>query len=310
MLWFKFFVCVVLILFFGTKLSRYGDIIAEKTRLGGVWVGLLLLAIVTSLPEIITGISAVTVVGGQRGVDLAMGTILGSNALNLFIIAGLDILCKPSPVLSIVGRSHILSSSLSVVLIAIAGGAILISINFWDGVMGWLSVYSLILVVLYLAGSRQIFRKDRYQPATGAEPGVLRYKGVDSRKGYAGFAISALVIIGAGIWLAIIGDEIVAVTGWGTTFVGSLLLAITTSLPELVVAISAIRIGSPDMAIADVLGSNMFNMGIGVFCYDAFYTGGSLFSAVSQSHVFTIGIVSLMTVIVIAGLVFRPRRKT
>lgn len=311
MLWFKFFVCIVLILFFGTRLSRYGDIIAEKTRLGGIWVGLLLLAIVTSLPEIITGVSAVAVVGGRHGADLAIGTIVGSNALNLFIIAGLDVLCKPYPVLGIVGRSHIFSSLLSFLLIAIVGGGILISSVLWDGTMGWLSVYGPILVVLYLAASRRMFGKERHRAGIETDVNVdtPRYEGVSSWKGYAGFAMSALVIVGAGTWLAVIGDEIAVVTGWGVTFVGSLLLAITTSLPELVVAVSAIRIGSPDMAMADILGSNMFNMGIGVFCYDAFYTGGSIFAAVSQSHIFTVGIVCLMTMIVIAGLIYRPRRK-
>ncbi|KPJ53880.1 MAG: hypothetical protein AMJ37_01035, partial [Dehalococcoidia bacterium DG_18] len=120
----------------------------------------------------------------------------------------------------------------------------------------------------------------------------------------------ALAIIGAGTWLALIGDEIAAGTGWGATFVGSLLLAVTTSLPELVVCIAALRIGATDMAIADVLGSNMFNMGIGVFCYDIFSRSGSIFSAASSSHVFTAAIVTLMTLIVITGLTFRLRRKT
>src|SRR3990172_9891278 len=58
--WLGFLVCAVLIVIAGTFLSRYGDVIADKTGLGGTWIGLILLASVTSLPELVTGASAVT----------------------------------------------------------------------------------------------------------------------------------------------------------------------------------------------------------------------------------------------------------
>ncbi|MBA7596910.1 hypothetical protein ES703_03902 [subsurface metagenome] len=307
LLWAQFFICALLILFFGAKLARYGDIIAEKTGLSGLWVGLLLLATVTSLPEIITGVSAVWLVGGQEGADLALGTIFGSNALNLFIIALLDIIYRSGPLLSMVGRGHSLSAVLGILLIAFAGGSILLSTEVWDGAIGWVGIYSLVLVLLYLWGSRAILRSEREQVV---ETGSLRYEKVSPRRSYSGFAIAALAIIGAGMWLAFIGDEIVAATGWDTTFVGSIFLAVTTSLPELVVCIAALRIGAKDMAIADLLGSNMFNMGIGIVCYDIFSRSGSIFFAASPGHVFTAAIAILMTLIVIAGLIFRTRRKT
>lgn len=304
--WIQFVICVLLVLFFGSKLSRYGDIIAEKTGLGGLWVGLLLLGAVTSLPEIITGVSAVAVV---KVPDLALGTIFGSNALNLFIIAILDVMPRSGPVLSMAGQGHRLSAGLSILLIAFAGGSILLSTGVWGGAIGWVGIYSVVLVLLYLWGSRRIFRRERQRPKVGA----LRYENVSSRRVYIYFAIAALAVIGAGTWLAFIGDEIAAGTGWGATFVGTLFLAITTSLPEVAVCIAALRIGATDMAIANVLGSNMFNMGIGILCYDLFFRlfcrGGSIFSAASHDHVFTVGIVVLMTLIVIAGLILRPRRK-
>ena len=307
LVWIQFAICILLIVFFGAKLSRNGDIIAEKTGLSGIWVGLLLLAAVTSLPEIITGVSAVTLVGGGAGADLAMGTIFGSNALNLFIIAILDIMYRSGPLLSMVARGHGFSAGLGIILIAFAGGSILLGINVWNGAIGWVSIYSVVLVLLYIWGSRRIFRSEREREI---ETTPMRYKKISSRRAYLGFAVSALVIIGAGTWLAYIGDEIAHGTGWDATFVGSLFLAVTTSLPELVVCIAALRIGATDMAIADVLGSNMFNMGIGLFCYDIFSRGSSIFSVVSQSNVFTACIVIFMTLTVIAGLISRPGRIT
>lgn len=308
MVWLYFVICVILVLFFGTKLSRYGDIIAEKTGLGGVWVGLLLLAIITSLPEIITGISAVAMVGGHEGADLALGTIFGSNMLNLFLLAILDSVCKQGPLLSCaVARSgHIQSALLGVVLIAFAGVIIYLSNDIWDGAVGRLGVYGFILVIVYIVGSRYIFKRERQEPLLNPP----RYEGTTSRKAYAGFAASALAIIGAGTWLALIGDEISTTYGLGASFVGTLLLAVTTSLPELVVALAAMRLGSPDMAIADILGSNMFNIGVGVFFYDLFSSEGPIFWLVSKSNIFTAGIVVLMTLLVILGLVKRPKGKT
>lgn len=308
LVWAKFIICVLLILLSGARLSRYGDVIAEKTGLSGLWIGILLLAAVTSLPELITGISAVTLVGDPKGPDLAMGTVFGSNMLNLFIIALMDIIYRPGPLLTWAGQGHRLSAGLGILLIAVAGGSILLSTRVWGGAVGWVGIYSLVLVLLYLWGSRRIFRRERRRPE--AEARALRYENISPRRAYLGFAIAAMVVIGAGTWLATIGDEIATVTGWGATFVGSLFLAVTTSLPELVVSIAALRIGAIDMAIANILGSNMLNMGIVIAGDDLFYSSASIFSAASTSHVFTSAIAILMTLIVIAGLISRPKRKT
>ena len=309
LVWVEFIICVLLVLFFGARLSRYGDVIAEKTGLSGLWVGVLLLAIVTSLPEVITGVSAVTAVGGDRGPDLAVGTIFGSNLFNLVIIAILDIMYRGGPLLSSAGAGHRLSGGLGVVLMALAGGSILLGTRVWDGAAGWVGIYSFALIILYLWGSRGIFRFERRKQAE-QEVRALRYENISPRRAYFGFAIAALAIIGSGIWLAIIGDELVTVTGWETTFIGSLFLAAATSLPELVVSISALRLGAIDMAIGDMLGSNIFNVGIGIAIVDVFYHHGSIFSAPSETHVFTASIIVLMTLIVIAGLAFGTKRKT
>ena len=99
LIWIEFSLCVLLILFFGSRLSRYGDIVAEKTGLSGLWVGLLLLAAITSLPELITGIGAVSFVGGVEGANLALGAVFGSNLFNLLIIGLMDVMYRSGPLL-------------------------------------------------------------------------------------------------------------------------------------------------------------------------------------------------------------------
>ena len=89
MVWLKFLLCVVIILFAGTKLARYGDAIAEKTGLGRIWIGLMLLAIITTMPELVTAVSSATFVEGN-GPDLALGTLLGSCIFNLLILVSLS----------------------------------------------------------------------------------------------------------------------------------------------------------------------------------------------------------------------------
>lgn len=305
LVWVKFLVCVVLVLVFGTQLSRYGDMIGEKTGLSGVWIGLLLLAIVTSLPEIITGMSAVAMVAAP---DLALGTLFGSNAFNLFIVAILDMMHQRGPLLSSASRSHVFSAGLGILLIAFAGISIFLSTHVWDGAFSWLGLYSIVLVVVYLLGSRRVFGRE--SKAVIGDSVALRYPNISAKRVYLGFVIAALVVVGTGTWLATIGDEIATVTGLGDTFVGSLFLALTTSLPELVVAITALRIGAVDMAIADVLGSNMFNIGIGVACFDLFSGSASIFASASASHYITATVVAVMSLTVVAGLLLRLRRKT
>ena len=105
MVWIKFIVCVVVIFISGRKIARYGDIIAEKTGLGGVWIGLVLIAMLTSLPEFFNGVSAVTLVDAP---GLTIGNLLGANMFNLFnltIISIGDLLYTKGPILAAVSEN-------------------------------------------------------------------------------------------------------------------------------------------------------------------------------------------------------------
>ena len=111
MVWLKFLLCFVIILVAGTKLARYGDVIAEKTGLGGIWIGLVILAGVTSAPELATGVSSAALV---KLPDLALGTLLGSCLFNLVILALLDILHSHVPFLSKVSLRHMVSAGVGI----------------------------------------------------------------------------------------------------------------------------------------------------------------------------------------------------
>ena len=306
MVWLQFVLCLAIILVSGTRLSRYGDVIAEKTGLGGIWIGLLLIAAITSMPELVTGVSAAALVESS---DLALGALFGSNMLNLLVIALLDVLSHPVPILTRVSPGHIASAGLGILLIAIAAGAIFAGGRISGLALGWLGLPAIIIFIVYLLGVRGIFHFERRRPLESLRAVPLRYEAISQRATYFKFALAAVAIIGAGIWLSFIGDEIAQVTGWGATFAGSLFLAITTSLPEVVVAVSALRLGAIDMGVAAMLGSNMFNMAI-IAPVDLAYSKGPILSFVSQGYVVTALVVIAMGALVIAGLRFRARRKT
>jgi len=308
LVWLKFIACLAIIIFAGSKLARYGDAISEKTGLGRIWIGLVLLAAITTMPELVTSISAVALVEVE-GPDLSLGTLLGSCIFNLSILALLDVLHRRTPILSQASPRHVLTASVGILLIAIAAGGILAGERLAEPAIGWVGVPGIIIAILYLIAMRQMFRLERSRPVPPPQADQNQYAGISTRTVYLRFIAAAIPIIAAGIWLSLVGDEIAETTGWGASFVGSMFLAVSTSLPELVVTITALRLGAIDLAVADILGANILDIAIIIWA-DLSYTGGPMLSAVSGAHLITAVIAIAMSAIVIAGLRLKQERKT
>ncbi|NTW65705.1 MAG: sodium:calcium antiporter [Nitrospirae bacterium] len=306
LLWFEFLLCSVVIVYCGVRLSRYGDVIAEKTGLGRAWIGLILMSGVTSLPELITGISSVAFAGAP---DIAVGDVMGSCVFNLSLIALMDILHGPRPIFSRAEHSHNLSAGFGVLMM----GFSTLSISAASGMpsFGRISFSTPIIFGLYALAIRSVFLFQKRQVAQhiGEIASALQYGHISAKKAAVKYTVNALIIIGASAWLPFIGDLLAEETGLGRSFVGSILIAMTTSLPELVISISALRIVAADMAIANILGSNLFNMVI-LAIDDLAYPDGPLFSAVSQNHAVTGTIAVVMTGIVVVSLMYRLEKKT
>lgn len=295
----------MIILFAGTKLARYGDAISERTGLGRIWIGLILIGLVTSMPEMVTGVSSAAIV---KQPDLALGNFWGSCIFNLSILAFLDIFHRKMPLLSAASGRYILPAFLGIALISVAGLSLLIGDSVTSLSIGWLGLISILIFTLYIVGIRQMFIYNKKHPKPFAEE-ESQYTKLSNLKIYGNFALAAAGIIGGGIWLSLIGDEIALSYDLSANFVGSLFLAIATSLPEIVVAVTALRIGAIDLAVGDILGANMLNTA-NIFISDIFYTGGPLLSEVSSKNLVTALAMIVMTVIVIMGLKFKSNRKT
>lgn len=307
MVWIQFVACLAIIIVAGTRLSKYGDIIAEKTGMGRVWVGIILLATVTSLPEVATGVSTAAIV---QNPDLAIGDLFGSNLINLAIIALIDVLYTKGPILHLLGTGVLLSTILSMLLITAVALSIFLSENVFNlNILNVVSVYSIITFCLFLMTQYMVFhfKKRQSDLPESTDSQNQSYATVSLKRTVIFFIITAIAIVGAGIWLGFIGNEIANTTGLKASFVGTLFLAISTSAPEIVVSISAARLGALEMAIANIVGSNLFNMGVVVFLDDLFYQGGPILKTVSTGHILTGLFALMMSCVVIIGIIFRPK---
>ncbi|TSA53734.1 MAG: sodium:calcium antiporter [Nitrosomonadaceae bacterium] len=302
-LWPQLLLCLAIIGYAGYFLSRYGDIIAEKTGLSASLIGLMLLATVTSLPELVTGITSVTAADAP---DIAVGNVLGAAVFNLAILVILDALYRRETIYSRAAHGHILSAALGALLIAFVGSSLLLDRAGMSPTLGHVGLYSPFIVLIYFVAVRVIYQYERRTLAEYTAATAERYPEVTLRRAVTGFTLAAAAIVAAGSRLPFIAKDIAELMGWGQSFVGTLLVAAVTSAPEIAVTLSALRIGAIDMAIANLLGSNLFNIII-LAVDDLFYAKGPMLAHVNSSHAFTAFTAVTMNALVIVGLVFRPQ---
>ncbi|MBK6629801.1 MAG: sodium:calcium antiporter [Betaproteobacteria bacterium] len=305
MVWIKFLFCLVVIGLAGARLSRYGDVIAEKTGLGRNWVGLVLMATVTSLPELVTGVSAVTVVGAP---NIAIGDVLGSCVFNLLILVVVDYLYREESVYTRASRGHILAAGFGVVLIGLTGLSLILAPLGADLAIGHVGAYTPLFILLYLLAMRTVYQYQRREMAEFVEESAARYEDVSLREAVIGYGMAAGFVVAAGTWLPFVGEDIAQQMGWQQSFVGTLFVAAATSAPEIAVTIAAVRIGALDMAIANLLGSNLFDILI-VAIDDIFYLPGPILAHVSPVHAVSAFSAVIMTGIAVIGLFYRPGGK-
>jgi cation:H+ antiporter len=302
-IWLYFIVCVVTIGIAGTLLTRYGDAIADKTGLGGTWIGLVLLATVTSLPELAAGISAVSV--GDLP-DIAAGDVFGSCAYNLMLLVLLDFMHRVEPLYAHARRGHVLSAGFGIILLGVTGISLMltqfgISMSFLH-----IGVYTPVILLLYGVSIRTVFLYEKAHVANFTEKEPDKYPDRSLRELSIRYAVAAGFVVIAGVMLPHIAADIAEQMGWTQSFVGTMFAALATSLPELVVTIAAVRIGAIDMAIGDLLGSNMFNIMI-LAIDDIFYLKAPILEAVSSIHLSSAMTAMTMTGAAVVALYYRSR---
>ena len=305
LLWLAFIICTAAIIYSGSRLCRYGDIIAEKTGLGRTWVGLIMLASITSLPELITGISAVTIIDVP---NIAIGDVLGSCVFNMLIYAALDVMYRPVPLSTKAHQGNILSAGFSILLLSFVSFSLILGNQ--AGALGWIGLYSLIIMVMYFIAVRLFFFYEKRQFSLYVKERAveLRYKDIPMKTAHVNYVINGSIIVIAAVFLPKIGEGLAINTGLGNTFVGNIFIALSTSLPEVVVSIAALKIDAVDLAIGNLFGSNMFNLFILVID-DILFIKGPILSFVDSNHIISALSAIAMIAIAIIGLTYRASKK-
>ena len=241
--WLVFSASAIAILLAGQLLVRSADRIARVTGLSQGWIGFLLVAVVTSLPELVATMTG----GGIDAPGIAVGNALGSNAFNLGIL-GLMGMFSGTAFFAHLSFTHILSASGSVLLTALVLAAIAVG---GGPALGRISLISLLILLFYLLAVYAQFRVEKGVPP---EPGLTL--------GWAPAlaVLSAGVIVVAGVALTHAAKTISEGTGIAQSVVGAILVALATSLPEVAASIGALRLRAFDLLAGDIFGSNLFNV--------------------------------------------------
>ena len=299
-----FFLSALVVVLSGVQLSKYGDFIADKTKIGHFLVGGILMAGATSLPEVATSSTAVLLADAP---DIAVGNLFGSNLFNILVLAIIDIYYRSRPFLRTVDIRHILSATVSMLLSSLA--AFIIILNFFfksEPLIFGIAPSSFLILIVYITGMRLLYR---YQMREEKEQeDILVAEGLTLKKGVIYFSIAAFLIVISGIVLIYSAEKIAYYTGVDQTFVGSILVAAITSLPELVAAVSALKLGAYDMIVGNVFGSNIFNMSI-IFVIDLFYQQGAILNVISLNHLLTALLGIILCIISILGLFYRSEKE-
>jgi cation:H+ antiporter len=285
-----FSLAAVVVVMAATFLTTAADVIAFRMNLGRLWVGSFLLAGATSLPELATAVAAAL----AGSAELAAGNMFGANMLNMSNLAILLALFGGHQVFQRLAPQQwlVATSAIAVTAIATLFASLKTDIT-------WLafSIPGAVIIAVYLVLSGVL-----RQYSKGVEESEEEDPSHSLRWAWAVFTACAVAIFAAGPLLALSAQRIADLTGIGASFVGVLALALVTTLPELTTTFTALRIGAHDMAVANMYGTNSFNI-FALAVADMFFPDGSLFGSVDASSVsagiFAVILMSLGTVMIL-----------
>lgn len=305
-----FGVAAIVVWISGTRLAVIGDELAERLGLAREFIGLIFLATVTELPEVVTTLTA----AHAGNAALVLGNMFGGVTAQTAILALADIFIvhraltswprKPTHALEAV----MLVTLLGVLMAVTITGDIELAVGVGIGAIVLSFSYPLVIALL-----RRFDERDSWAPIDLPEETELSLSvalGKDvladvstRRLIMQALGFSVLILI-AGVVLADRAGAISAQTGLGSSFVGMTLLAAATSLPELSTTFAAARIGAYTMAISNIFGSNLIMIAL-ILPADIAYRAGPILAEADASAQLGIATGIIVTAIYVAGILIR-----
>ena len=290
-----FLASAVAVVFLGVQLAKYGDALASLTGWGRLFVGSILVALATSLPELSNNITAVQIDNPQ----LALGNVVGANMINMFTMAMVALVFGGKRFLQRVAPEQ----GYLIVLAAVLTGLAVLFAGVKNGVNVWqIGLSSIILLVVYIAGMWIVYRR---RPAEGGDE-EEEDPGMTLSKAWLMFSLVSVGVIIAGVFLAQSVDRVADLTGISSGVLGILAVSIVTTMPEASATVAAARMGAADLGVAGLYGSCVFNVTILSFA-DPFYRKGIVLNHPEPEH-FVAGIFAVC-LILFGGLLLWGRNR-
>lgn len=291
----------------GTVLALVADELADRTGLGEAIMGALFVGASTSLPGIVTSVA--TAAGGHP--ELAVGNALGGIAAQTAFLAIADIAYRKANLEhAAASAGNLIQGTLLVSLLAIPMLAAAAPAWHAFGV----SPASGLIVIAYLLGLRLLGAAGRRPMWKPRLTGDTQHDGGAGRVRFGGsatalwlrFAGLAAVLAVSGWVVAQTGVAIAQRTGLSETAVGALFTAVATSLPELAIAIAAVRAGALILAVGDIIGGNCFDV-LFLAAADVAWRDGSIYAYVTDGNAVLVAATLLMTGVLLIGMLHRER---
>ncbi|QEG01320.1 putative calcium/sodium:proton antiporter [Stieleria maiorica] len=300
----------------GTKLSKYVDLIADRTGLGKAFAGALLLGGATSLPELATTLTA----SSSGAAELAGTNLLGGVVMQIAVLGLIDaFVLRGQPLTLFSPRSSLLMAGIMLIgLVAMASAAVTSGeLYSWKGI----GIWPIALFAAYLLSMGVIYRYEgdpRWEPRgeIAQPPESARdlkdahrdaFKGVSMARLVASFLLASLVVLVGGFLVARAGETISEQTGIGQSIIGATLVALATSLPEVSTTYSAARFGAYSMAAANILGTNSLEIAL-FLPAELAYREGPIFDAMQPPVAFLGALGILVTCLYLWGILERRDR--
>lgn len=310
-----FAVCAAAIWWAGTRLERYANTISHRADLGQAFTGMILLAMATSLPEVATTVTAVAILNNPT---LAVHNLLGGVALQTAILAIADGTKKRSGALTyfsprfallIQGVGLILLLQLTTAGVTAGGVPEVFSVSVW--LIALVAAYGVLIYMIRRYRGDPGWMPARVEdlpPREEEDEGASRPGGSRATRTLWLFFAGLSVLVLVGGWGATrTAEALASQTGMGAAFLGATLLAAATSLPEVSTTVSAARNRRYTAAVANIFGSNSFDVAL-LLLADVLYREGSILAHAESSVVFVAMIGSVMTCLYLWGLMERENR--
>ncbi|MGL4344328.1 MAG: sodium:calcium antiporter [Cellulosilyticaceae bacterium] len=292
MIYVAYILLAILVVGLSIRLSYYVDLIDKTTDLSGAFIGGVMLAAVTSLPELFTSLSATAFLGKP---ELVLGNILGSNLFNITVLAVIILVMSQGFHKAYIAKSHGIVAKWLIVIYALLTAPVIFGKDI--NIVG-VSVVSVAIMLIYVGCIKKMAGDTSEQEDDEDEV----HTNLTTKQLFIRFGILSILLVAASIGITFVTDRIAVELNLGMTLAGALFLGIATSLPEVTSSISLAKMGNFNATMGNILGSNLFNLFILVLA-DVLYRAGSVYTSDIQScNLVFFGMISTVMITMIVTL--------